>query len=329
MDPATGNPARDKQLEDQFKSLYGVKPTRIMIMFPPVDRDIFFQVFNKRYGSSAMLKCRGDGNGSVGEMIGEATCAIPEYAQGLEVIGQNEMGQTKVKCFGPDCFYQQSRECHRVGSLQVLLPELDAVGVWQLTTGSYNSIVNMQSAIDWLIGMCGRYQMIPVPLIRMPQEIAHNEKGKQSKGTHYILQIDLQVSIASLQKAALIAPEKAMLALPEPEEGKDPIVEVEAQEDPQEEKKPDQVKKAEEVFGAKAIEMWDPGDLKRFGQRASVAEGLMKTVKKCYEVLGKDRFAYCLGQGGAEGVYQINSIEELSNFVNVLLSEKHTKEAEV
>jgi len=214
LDPETGDQQRNEELIKQFKELYGEKPTAIRIMFPPTDQEIFFAQWFKRYGSGTLLKCKGDGE--------TAVCALPEFAEGLEIIGKDEMGLTKVKCLGPECIYQKDKSCHRLGALQILLPELSGIGVWQINTGSWNSIVNLNSALDWLKGLCGRFAMIPITLRRIPQKIQY--EGKPS--THYIMQIDLEnVNIAQLQKAALIAPEKSMLtALPAPDESKDPLL---------------------------------------------------------------------------------------------------------
>lgn len=214
LDPETGNQQRNEELIKQFKELYGEKPTAIKIMFPPTDQEIFFAQWFKRYGSGTLLKCKGDGE--------IAVCALPEFAEGLEIIGKDEMGLTKVKCLGPECIYQKDKSCHRLGALQILLPELSGIGVWQVNTGSWNSIVNLNSALDWLKGLCGRFAMIPITLRRVPQKIQY--EGKSS--THYIMQIDLEnVNIAQLQKAALVAPEKSMLtALPAPDEDRDPLL---------------------------------------------------------------------------------------------------------
>lgn len=183
-------------------------------MFPPVDPDIFFQQWFKRYGSGTLLKCKGNGE--------TAVCALPEFAQGIEIIGKDEMGLTKVKCLGTECVYQKDKSCHRLGTLQILLPELSGIGVWQISTGSWNSIVNLNSALDWLRGLCGRFAMLPVTLCRVPTDIAY--EGKKSK--HYILQIDLEnVNIAQLQQVALIAPEKAAIGiLPAPDEDRDELL---------------------------------------------------------------------------------------------------------
>jgi len=209
LDPQTPDARRNKELKEQFKEAYGEKPAHIKIMFPPTVPEIFFAQWYKRYGSGTLLKCKGDGE--------TAICSLPEFAEGLEVIGKDEMGLTKVKCLGPECPYQKDRSCHRLASLQVLLPDISGVGVWQINTSSWNSIVNINSALDWLNGLCGRFAMIPMTLMRVPTDIPY--EGKRSK--HYVLQIDRNVKLAEIQKAALIAPEK--IALPEPDESKDAL----------------------------------------------------------------------------------------------------------
>jgi len=247
LDPCTGDEQRNEELKAQFKELYGEKPNAIKIMFPPVDPEIFFQQWYKRYGSGTLLKCKGNGE--------TAVCALPEFAEGLEVIGKDEMNLTKVKCLGPECIYQKDNSCNRLGALQILLPELSGIGVWQINTGSWNSIVNLNSALDWLKGLCGRFQMIPVTLRRVPTDISY--EGKRSK--HYIMQIDLDnINIAQLQKAALVAPEKAMLpALPAPDEEKDPLLYPEPENGKDKETSP-MVEKAKETFEAKEIEEGTP-----------------------------------------------------------------------
>lgn len=199
LDPETPDTKRREELIAQFHALYGEKPKSIKIMFPPASPQLFFSQFYKRYGKSTLVKCKGDG---------EVASTTPEFAEGLEKIGEDDRGFIQVKCLGPDCIYQKSNECSRLASLQVILPELAGVGIWQINTGSYNSIVNINSAIEWLAGLCGRFAMIPITLMRVAQDIQY--EGKKSK--HYILQIDQDISIGEIQKFALITPvERALI----------------------------------------------------------------------------------------------------------------------
>lgn len=210
LDPNTPDQKRRDALIAQFQKLYGDKPKAIKVMFPPVPREMFFAQFLKRYGKGALLKCKGDG---------EIAETIPEFAEGLEKIGETERGFIQVKCLGDECPYTKSGECGRMASLQVILPELSGISIWQIDTGSYNSIVNMNSAIDYIQALTGRYAMLPLTLLRKPVDVAY--EGKKSK--HYVLDIDLEhVSIGELQKFAMLTPVERAL-IPAPDESKDEL----------------------------------------------------------------------------------------------------------
>lgn len=276
LDPETGDQQRNEELKAQFKELYGEKPTAIKIMFPPVDPDIFFAQWFKRYGSGTLLKCKGDGE--------TAVCALPEFAEGLEIIGKDEMGLTKVKCLGPECIYQKEEKpsCRRLGALQILLPELSGIGVWQVNTGSWNSIVNLNSALDWLRGLCGRFAMIPITLRRVPTEIAY--EGKKSK--HYIMQIDIDnVNIAQLQRAALVAPEKSLLpALPVPDETRDPLLYPEKENG--NDKEIPAIEKAQSTFDAHLVSEDKEEPIKSKDAPLFVGEAVKKKEGESFDVQG-------------------------------------------
>ena len=212
LDPQTPSEFENKKLQEEFIKLYGEQPKSINIMFPVASPDVYFPQFYKRYGSSTALKCKGDGE--------IASCGTSEFASGLEVIGQDEMGLTKVKCYGKECIYYKARECTEVGVLQILLPDVPGAGVWQISTGSFHSIVNLNSCIDYITAVCGRAHMIPLILERRMQEIAY--EGRKTK--HYILHINMDFKLADLQRFALIDPTKMLLDLPAPEAEKEDIL---------------------------------------------------------------------------------------------------------
>lgn len=217
LDPQTPSELENKKLVEEFHKLYGEKPKQIKIMLPLSELNIVFPQDYKRYGSTAMLKCKGDGE--------IAYCASEEYAQGLEVLGKDEFGKIKVKCLGQDCPYQEDRSCSRVGVLQILLPELPGAGVWQIVTGSFNSIVNLNSCLDYVKTICGRFNMIPLTLERREQDTQYKGKdGKTVKGKHYVLHINMAFALVDLQKLAAIDATRIMLDLPEPEASKEDLL---------------------------------------------------------------------------------------------------------
>jgi len=211
FDPQTPSELENKKLKDEFHKLYGEKPKQIQIMFPVADPKIFFPQDYKRYGGS-LLKCKGDGE--------TAVCSMPEYAEGLKIIGKNELGNTKVECKGKECIYHKSRKCSEVGTLQVLLPELPGAGVWQIVTGSFHSIVNVNSCIDYIRATCGRAHMIPLTLERRQQATSYEGK----KATHYVLHINMDFKLRDLQKLANIDPTRITMELPEIEADKEDIL---------------------------------------------------------------------------------------------------------
>jgi hypothetical protein len=212
LDPQTPSELENQKILDEFTGLYGENPKSIKIMFPVANPEVYFPQFYKRYGSSASLKCKGDGI--------EASCGVDAFTEGLERIGTNELGLPRVKCSGKECLYYKKKECTEVGVLQILLPELPGAGVWQITTGSFHSIVNLNSCIDYIATVCGRAHMIPLTLERRAQEITY--EGKKSK--HYILHINMDFKLADLQRFAMIEPTKMLLELPLPESEKEDIL---------------------------------------------------------------------------------------------------------
>ncbi|MCC7202420.1 MAG: hypothetical protein IT393_07165 [Nitrospirae bacterium] len=212
LDPQTPSDLENQKLIEEFQRLYGEQPKSIKIMFPVADSDVYFPQFYKRYGSGASLKCKGDGE--------TASCTKPEFAEGLKQIGKDELDLIRVQCHGKECPYYQKKECSEVGTLQILLPELPGAGVWQISTGSFHSIVNVNSCIEYIKAVCGRAHMIPLTLERREQETSYD--GKKSK--HYILHVNMDFRLSDIQKFAMIDPTKVLLELPAPEAEKEDIL---------------------------------------------------------------------------------------------------------
>jgi hypothetical protein len=214
LDPKTPSELENKNLIDEFHRLYGDKPKQIKIMFPLPDPAMFFPQFYKRYAGS-VLRCKGDGE--------TAGCISREFAEGLKIIGTDlETGGVRVECKGQDCPYYTSKpkRCGESAALSVLLPELKGAGVWEIMTGSFHSIVNVNSCLEYIRAIAGRVHMIPLTLERREQAITY--EGRQTK--HYILHVSMDMALADLQRFALIDPTKIALQLPEPEIDKEDIL---------------------------------------------------------------------------------------------------------
>lgn len=183
------------------QKVFGKEPKELHIMFPVSNPDIFFQQWYKCYGAN-LLKCKGDGEKAF-------------------TWDENGGGMKEIPC---PCDKLEKKECKQIGILQFLLPDVPGAGVWQVTTSSRNSIIDLNSSIDFIKAICGRAHMIPLILKREKMEMQRVEDGKPKKSTHYTLKVDLDanVSLRQLQEAAQVAPERVLL--PPPDETKDDLL---------------------------------------------------------------------------------------------------------
>lgn len=154
----------------EVQAIYGEKPTDLEIMFPLDNIEEVFPQAYKYYGSSKGLKCQG--NGEV------AFCAE-----------NGEMIQKPCPCE----LYEQGK-CKQSGTLMVMIPKVSVGGVYQIRTSSYNSIVDLNSGLDYVRALVGRFCMIPLKLRRVTTETHHDEK----KQNHYTLQVIFDADIQTL-----------------------------------------------------------------------------------------------------------------------------------
>ena len=146
----------------EVMEIYGDRPKKLDVMLPMENTENFFPQWFKRYGQSKGLICKGDG----------------ESATRINEKGEME----EIACLGPECPYTKDRveklktetgktlnithhkECKAIGSLQVILPKVEGLGVYQIDTSSVNSIINLNSCIEMIRGMVGRVSWIPLIL---------------------------------------------------------------------------------------------------------------------------------------------------------------------
>lgn len=202
------------------QEVYGDKPKKMIVMFPVEDETMFFQQNYKRYGHGILL-CRGDGE----------TAVCWDFDKG---------GFREQKC---PCEKLESGDCKPVGILQFLLPEIkESVGVWQISTSSKNSIIDINSGIDFVRGVAGRVAMIPLILKRDPLEIHRIEGNNIKKGKHFTLKLSLGMSLVEIQKLAQRSPAQALLPSP-PDETQEAVEDL----FPKDGFAPDEEKRKEEV----------------------------------------------------------------------------------
>lgn len=184
LDPNTGDSQFDNRLKREFVDLYGDTPTRIQILLPPLSEEQLFPVWRVRYGGKKKI-CQGNGDAALN--AGEAICRAGHEGD-LKVLNDEPPNHVRVQCMGSDCPFTVRKHCRVSAVLKVILPDLPTLGIWWIVTGSYNSIVNIQSALRNLKGLLGSYSRIPLILMRQPQQIEHDGQVR----VHHVLQIDMQ-----------------------------------------------------------------------------------------------------------------------------------------
>jgi len=188
----------------EFHEKYGEEPTMLNVIFPSDDLETIFPQYYTAYGSGAGMKCQGDGK--------RAECFSDDMLKNLDLTGEKgRRGKPEVYCKGAGergkeettaCPYFKSNTCNRVARLRFLIPDLKGTTMWECVTGSINSIINVNSAFKHFIRMTGRFDWIPLQLMRVP--LAITKDGNQR--THYPLAIDMNVSILEIMKYAKLEP---------------------------------------------------------------------------------------------------------------------------
>jgi len=187
-----------------FSQLYGDQPKSIDVMLPTSNMEMNLVCDYKRYSSNNLLRCKGDGEAAV--------CKEKKYAEGLKIIDETEEGMIRVECLGEKCPNYESKKCSRVGVLNVWLPKLPGIGVWQIVTHSIISIHNIVDTMATNLLVFKRIHMLPATLER--RAVKTERDGKAD--THYPLFLDFKGSLADVQRLAQGDPTTAMLQLPQP-----------------------------------------------------------------------------------------------------------------
>lgn len=188
------------------------KPAEIPVMIPMDDEEYWCSQYYKRYSMTRGLVCKGDGR-TARRMIDKDTGAIADRNT-KEVVWKDG-----VPCKGRECPDYQGKLCQEVMNLQVLMPDVPGLGVWQIDTGSINSIKNVNSAAMMLRVMFGKVWGIPLLLTLEPQEVNNPEDGK--KKTVRVLNLRIRGTVREINE--LVAGKSAMLLpAPEPDETEAP-----------------------------------------------------------------------------------------------------------
>lgn len=174
-----------------FHDVFGEKPTEFRAVFPSNDPVDFYWEAYRRYGSGTGLACHGDGRQAIVEETGETIDCPCHHADG------------------------ERPACKPVASLSLFLYDVPALGVFQIDTGSLNSIKNLRWFIQALPGLTGgQYAGIPFRVKIEPFQAMHD--GKASTAYQWKLDLlpgyrpaDLRMAAAQAVESFLMPPDLA------------------------------------------------------------------------------------------------------------------------
>ncbi|MDD4858903.1 MAG: hypothetical protein PHR56_01660 [Dehalococcoidales bacterium] len=189
---------------EEVVKVCGEKPQELRIMFPTEDQSQWASQYLRCYSTARGLVCRGDGE--------TALARIDTRTGELASAESTKTEMKEVTCNPATCACYQQAQCRRVMNLQFLLPDCPGLGVYQLDTSSFFSIVNVNSGLELIHGACGRLSMIPLSLKLVEQEV--HPEGKQKKVR--VLSLAAPYSLVEIQRYAQIPPGQVLL-LPPPD----------------------------------------------------------------------------------------------------------------
>lgn len=139
---------------ESFHAVFGEKPREFRAVFPSNEPDDFYWEAYRRYGSGTGLVCHGDGRQAIVEATGETIDCPCRYADG------------------------DRPQCKPTASLSLFVYDVPDLGVFQIDTGSLNSIKNIRWFLHALPGLTGgQYAGIPFRVYIEAFQAMHDGKA--------------------------------------------------------------------------------------------------------------------------------------------------------
>lgn len=144
------------------------------IMLPINDMGAVFPHSYRWYGSSKGVKCIGDGETATR-------------------MNEDRTGMTQMPCPCEKLKTEKNPrgECTLRGNLMCLIPKVSMGGVFQIDLGSYHSVIDVNSGIEYVEELVGRFALVPLIIRREPKETHHADQ----KQTHWTIKLLLNDGI--------------------------------------------------------------------------------------------------------------------------------------
>ena len=193
---------------EPVQKVYGQRPKELRILFPIEDESKWAAQYYRCYSRGRGLVCKGDGE--------RGSALVDEQTGRLATADSRKASLREIDC-NPDTCRYYGAQCRRVMNLQFLLPDVPGLGVWQLDTSSYWSMVNINNGIQLVRQACGRVSMVPLVLKLVAQEVRPNG----SKKAVHILSLDTPFTLVEMLRYAQLPPARFLLPAPDPEPPED------------------------------------------------------------------------------------------------------------
>jgi hypothetical protein len=188
----------------EVQEVYGKEPKELDIMLPSENPEQFAQQWLRRYSRTQGLICIGDGINCRRKVDVQTGAMVTKDSR--EWVWKESI------CNSQECPDYTNKLCRRIINLQVFLFNCPGLGVYQIDSSSFYSIVNINSMVAMLKATLGRCSMLPLKLVLGPVEVT---PPGESKKTVYVMHISSNIKLGELAKMALLPPAQALL--PEPE----------------------------------------------------------------------------------------------------------------
>ncbi|NIT78773.1 MAG: hypothetical protein GWO44_18250, partial [Thermoplasmata archaeon] len=199
------------------EAIYGNRPKALRVFFPHDDPAIFFPQDLKAYGRSSGLYCRGDGETAKRVRTKKETVQIegkpkeikvPVMAHGRPIL--DEIPCVPDKSNPEGCPIWAAGHCRRVATLIFSLADFRPFTYWVIQTGSWNSIVNINSGVDSIRQIMGGIAGLSLRLVLKPQKTRDPDSGKM----RHVHVLSLETMTESERK--LLIPPEQVFGLPAP-----------------------------------------------------------------------------------------------------------------
>lgn len=202
----------------EVQEVYGEKPTELKVMFPSDDLELVAPQYYKCYSYSQGLICKGNGK----------TCRrkIDVNTGDFASKETRQWELTDSNCEPDSCHLLASKQCRKVMSLYFILPDVPGLGVYQLNTSSFYSIVNLNSQLAPRDGFLrqfttnGRIAFIPLILSIKPQEVFPPGEGRK---TVHVLSVRADAKLADIIRISRQRPAQVLLPVADEEEPPDDL----------------------------------------------------------------------------------------------------------